>query len=221
MRTSPQTARRSEAAGQQEAYVQVLVSARHTEVARRDHDIIVEKMKRVGSKYLPMDRAEIHFSEERNPRIADKEVCEITMEGHGHHVRCKAGGPDHLTAVDRAIDKLENNLRKLKSKVVTHRTHKDNSRAKLRSNATTELPPDLVEEVLGGTNGESPLEDTFPFEIVKTKRVERLELLPRDAAMRMELVDHDFYFFINAETQEAAVVYRRDDGDVGLIDQGV
>ena len=48
---------------------------------------------------------------------------------------------------------------------------------------------------------------------------EKLALTAHDAASRMELVDHDFYFFTNIETGNAAVVYRRRDGGVGLIDE--
>ena len=121
------------AEGEQEVNVQINVSARHTEVAKRDRDLIIEKLSRLGGKFLEMDRAEVHFFQERNPRIHDKECCEITLEGHGHHIRCKAGGPDHLTAVDRAIEKLENKLHKLKTKLSTHRTHRDVTRAKRAS----------------------------------------------------------------------------------------
>lgn len=224
------------AEGEQEVNVQINVSARHTEVAKRDRDLIIEKLSRLGGKFLEMDRAEVHFFQERNPRIHDKECCEITLEGHGHHIRCKAGGPDHLTAVDRAIEKLENKLHKLKTKLSTHRTHRDVTRAKQWANATTDLPDDLVREVMS-TNGTSPqgtavdveVSDELAAEaqvlvdsyrIVKTKKVENLVLTPLDAAMRMDLVGHDFYFFTNVETDAPAIVYRREDGDIGLIDEG-
>lgn len=199
--------------------MQVKVSARHTEVRKSDRALIVEKVERVGSKFLEMDRAEVHYSEQRNPKLADqKEVCEITFEGHGHHVRAKAAGPDHLTAVDLAIDKVENNLRKLKKKLSSHRDHRTTSRADLRATATTELPVDLVESVVG-----APAEVGDDVEdghrIVKTKKVERLVLSPIDASQRMDMLDHGFYFFTNVETNRAAVVYRRADGYVGLIDE--
>src|SRR5687767_11422032 len=64
-----------------------------------------------------MDRAEVHFSEEKNPRIQDKESCEVTLEGHGHHVRCKVSAPDGFVAIDRAVEKLEHQLHKLKTKL--------------------------------------------------------------------------------------------------------
>lgn len=216
--------------------MQVNVSARHTEVAKGDRDLIVEKLSRLGGKFLEMDRAEVHFFQERNPRIHDKECCEITLEGHGHHIRCKSNGPDHLTAVDRAIEKLENKLHKLKTKLSTYRTHRDVTRAKQWATASTDLPEDLVREVVSA-NGVAPTVEAVDvleyveasseatelvdsYRIVKTKKVENMLLTPIDAAMRMDLVGHSFYFFTNVETGGPAVVYRRDDGDIGLIDEG-
>ena len=224
------TRRRDE--GEQEVNVQINVSARHTEVAKGDRDLIVEKLSRLGGKFLEMDRAEVHFIKERNPRIHDKECCEITLEGHGHHIRCRSNGPDHLTAVDRAIEKLENKLHKLKTKLSTYRTHRDVTRAKQWATASTDLSDDLVREVvsLNGGHAAVAVEDdelsaeaqvlVDSYRIVKTKTVENLALTPIDAAMRMDLVCHPFYFFTNIETGGPAVVYRRDDGDIGLIDEG-
>ncbi len=63
-----------------------------------------------------MELARVHFAEEKNPRIADKELCEVVMEGHGHQVRCKVSAPDRFTALDQAVEKLEHQLTKLKSK---------------------------------------------------------------------------------------------------------
>ncbi len=207
--------------------MQIRVSARHTTVSERDRRLIQEKIERL-SKFLPgMERAEVHFSEERNPRIADKEFCEVTLEGHGHHVRCKTYAPDHVTAGDLAVEKLENKLHKLKTKLARKPRHKTNG-AKWKG--ATELPDDLLETT---SDGEAAIElvelealtveetatDSSGIKIVKTKTVEKLTLNAYDAAERMELVSHDFYFFTNAETGRAAVVYRRDDGDIGLIDE--
>ncbi|MFN8050806.1 MAG: ribosome-associated translation inhibitor RaiA [Acidimicrobiales bacterium] len=221
--------------------MQINVSARHTEITKGDRDLIIEKIARLGGKFLEMDRAEVHFFEERNPRIHDKEVCEITLEGHGHHIRCKSNGPDHITAVDRAIEKLENKLHKLKTKLSTYRTHRDVTRAKMWATASTEIADDLVADLAAAngvsTNGAvatagysdgltdadlgiaSPEAEVLvdSYRIVKTKTVENLPLTPIDAAMRMDLVGHAFYFFTNVETGGPAVVYRREDGDIGLI----
>jgi putative sigma-54 modulation protein len=191
-------------------------------VSERDRRLIEEKIDRLA-KFLPgMDRAEVHFSEERNPRIPEKECCEVTLEGHGHHVRCKTTAPDHLTAVDLAVDKLENKLYRLKTKLGRKPRHKTNG-AKWKP--ADELPEDILERADGSVASEAELVeaavamDGAGIHIVKTKTVEKLTLNPYDAAERMELVSHDFYFFTNSDTGRAAVVYRRDDGDIGLIDE--
>jgi putative sigma-54 modulation protein len=166
-----------------------------------------------------MEQAEVHFSAQRNPRIADKEVCEVTLTGHGHHVRCTANGPDHLTAVDRAVAKLENKLHRLKTKLARKPNHRENSKAKQWATATTDLPPaDAL--IATGADGQPGADGASgEFKIVRTKKVEKLVLTAHEAAERMDLVSHDFYFFTNVETGRAAVVYLRDDGDVGLIDE--
>ena len=55
--------------------------------------------------------------------------------------------------------------------------------------------------------------------IVKTKAFQTKPMTPEEAILQMDLLGHDFFFFTSAETERAAVVYRREDGDVGLIDQ--
>src|ERR1700716_1909764 len=75
-----------------------------------------------------MDRAEVHFSEEHTRKAADKEVCEVTLVGHGHHVRCKVSAPDGFAAVDKAVEKLEHQLHKLKTKLL-RRSHQHTRRA--------------------------------------------------------------------------------------------
>jgi len=55
---------------------------------------------------------------------------------------------------------------------------------------------------------------------VKNKSFAIKPMTPEEAALQMDLLGHDFYFFTNSETEQAAVVYRRHDGDVGLIDAG-
>ena len=194
--------------------MQIRVSARHTTVSDRDRSLIEEKIERLG-KYLPgMDRAEIHFSEQRNPRIAEKEVCEVTLEGHGHHVRCSANGVDHLTAIDLAVEKLENKLHKLKTKLIVKPRHRDTAKLK-RAGIPEGVPEDLELSL-----NVSVATDIAPdLKIVKMKTVEKRVLSPEDAVLRMELMEHGFYFFTNLETGLPAVVYRRADGDVGLIDE--
>jgi putative sigma-54 modulation protein len=81
-----------------------------------------EKVGRLGRLCPGLDRAEIHFSEEHNPRIADRECCEVTIFGHGRTIRAHAAAPEPLVAVDLVVEKLEHQLEKTKGRLVA-RTH--------------------------------------------------------------------------------------------------
>lgn len=190
--------------------MEITVSARHTEVSEALRRSAEEKIGRL-SRYLEgMDRAEVHFLEERNPRIADKEICEVVLEGHGHHVRCKVAAPDGFTAIDKAVNKLEHQLRKLKTKL--QRRHHGPRPA----TAAGDLAP--TARVAVAIAPDDTEVDDGP-RIVKVKRHALKPMTLDEAVLQLDLVGHDFYFFTNAETGRSAVLYRRADGDLGLIDE--
>ena len=185
--------------------MQVNISARRTVVSDRLQDLTRSKLNRLD-KYVPgLERADVHFSEERNPRITDKEICEVTVEGHGHHVRTKVTAPDPYTAIDRATEKLEHQFHKLKTKL--HR---------YESNGVASIRLDDPLPITGMTPPQ--LEDDNVSKIVKKKQFAIDPMDPDEAVLQMELLGHDFFLFTNSETGRSAVVYVRDDGDVGLID---
>lgn len=181
----------------------IAVRGRNVEVSEVLRGTATEKIARVGRFLDGMERAEIQFSEERNPRISEREVCEVTMHGHGHVVRARATGADQLMAVDRVVDKLEHRIEKLKGR--------------LQARSHPRRPPGPPVESVILADGER---DESGLQIVKTKKFDIKPMTPEEAVLQMDLVGHDFYFFVNADTSEAAVVYRRGDGNFGLIDAG-
>ena len=190
--------------------MQVTVSRRNTEVPDSLRVMAEEKIGRLGRFVDGLDHAEVHFWEHKNPRIADKEVCEVTIEGHGHHVRCKVQAPDGYQAVDKAYEKLEHQLHKLKTKLNRRKHGEPKGHKKvdaLGAVAVAEEPVEVPET-----------EETGP-EIVKSKRFAIHPMSADEAVERMELLGHGFFFFTNEETSRSAVVYRRDDGNIGLIDE--
>lgn len=192
--------------------MQVIVSRRHTEVPEALRLMAEEKIGRLGRFVDGLETAEVHFWEHKNPRIADKEVCEVTIEGHGHHVRCKVQAADGFQAVDKAYEKLEHQLHKLKTKLNRRNHGRPKGHKKVDAlgavAVVTDEQPAEVDET----------EETLP-QIVKSKRFAIHPMTADEAAERMELVGHGFFFFTNIETSRAAVVYKRDDGNVGLIDE--
>jgi putative sigma-54 modulation protein len=194
--------------------VEVTVSARHTEVPDRLRVVAEEKIGRLGRYVEGMDRAEVHFTTHRNPRIAEPELCEVTLEGHGHHVRAKVAATDGYVAVDKAVAKLEHQLQKLKTKL--QRQRKAGSKPGKAAAPEGLVPDDLVGAAAPAP--EAPPAERLPT-IVKVKRFAPVGMTADEAAQRMDLLGHGFFFFTNLDTGRAAVVYRREDGDIGLIDE--
>lgn len=94
----------------------ITISSRHADLSDALVATTRQKISRLNRFGQDMERAEVHFSEERNPRITDREVCEVWLDGHGQHLRCKVTAPDGFVAVDRAVVKLEHQLHKLKTR---------------------------------------------------------------------------------------------------------
>jgi putative sigma-54 modulation protein len=187
--------------------VDVTISCRHVELPEAVRTLAREKVSKLSRFLDGWDHADINFSEEKNPRISAKEVCEVTLRGHGHVIRAKAAAADPVAAVDRVVDKLEHQVDKLKTRL-RRRSH-GRKPALVDGEAVATLAGDRASD----TDDASPL-------IVKTKRFDIKPMTPDEAALQIDLVGHDFYFFTNAETGVAAVLYRRDDGNLGLIDAG-
>ena len=192
--------------------MEITVSARHTEVSSVLRAAVEEKIGRLSRFLEGMDRADVHFTEERNPRIADREICEVTLEGHGHHVRCKVAAPDGFAAIDAAVNKLEHQLHRLKTKL----KGRQQGGRRNGAGAGTLVVDDLAAALV--TDADDDLAEGP--RIVKTKRHSLKPMTPAEAVLQLELVEHDFWFFTNAETGRASVLYRRTDGDLGLIDDG-
>jgi putative sigma-54 modulation protein len=189
--------------------VRIVIRHRKVELPDDVRAAVEHKVQRATRHLDGMDSAEVRFTEARNPRIAEKEVCEVTMHGHGHILRAKGSAPEVLQAVDRAVEKLEHRIDKLKGRVQA-RSH---ARSTLRPLPSLDLSPDRA-----STHGAVDDADDDQARIVKTKQFAIKPMTPEEAALQMDLLGHDFFLFTNAETTMAAVVYRRDDGFTGLIE---
>ncbi len=178
----------------------VTISSRGVRVSPHLEEMVMEKIGRLERYLNGLERAEVHLSEERNPRIHDKDVCEIHVEGHGHHLHCKASGPDEITAVERSLHKVERGLRKLKTKEVNRHHHTGG-----RHDKHQEVGPNVIP-------------DANDVEFVREKQIVSDPLSPGQAVQQMEILGHDFFLFTHVDTGQASVVYRRKAGDYGLLE---
>lgn len=186
--------------------MEVLMRSRNIDVPATVREAAEEKVQRLARHLGGWEEAEIAFIEERNPRIAEADICEITFRGHGHILRAKAAASDPLASVDKAVSKLVPQMEKLKARML----RRDHDSLRYRP-AEVSVGDDGLAGSASGEAGDEP-------RIVRSKRFQLKPMTPEEAALQMEMLGHTFYFFTNAESEAPAVVYRRDDGHVGLID---
>ena len=127
------------------------------------------------------------------------QIVDVTLNLPHFMVKAEERSPDMYASIDLVRDRLEQQLRKHKTRLID-RHHRGNGKAPIDS----EAPADE-----GGE--ETP-------RIVRSKTFAVKPMHPEDAAHQMELLGHDFFVFVNAETEQINVLYKRKSGDLGLIE---
>ena len=130
-----------------------------------------------------------------------RHIVEVTVPVHGVLMRGEEATMDMYTSIDLVVEKLERQIHKHKTKL--EKRFREGS-FKLDEAATASVHN----------------EDAGDYEIVKTKRFMVKPMDVQEAIMQMNLVNHDFFVFRDASTEEVNVVYRRRDGNYGLIESG-
>jgi len=193
--------------------VDIVVTGRHLTVSDRFRAHIEEKLEKITQLEPRTRRVEVLVSHEPNRRQA--EVCdkvEITCYAKGPVVRAEACVEDKYAALDLAIDKLMERLRRQKDRRQVHRgrrTPESVARATARIVPPAEGGPDTVPDD-GDQFVDSPIE-------VREKVHRSAPMTLSDALSEMELVGHDFYLFHDSETDRASVVYRRHGWSYGVL----
>src|ERR1700756_2740295 len=126
---------------EQEARMQVIVKGRNTHVPPQLKELATHKLQKVERFLEKILSLEIEFSEEHNPRIADKHTVEVILTTKQHVLRAHASGPDPTTAVDGVLDKLEAQVKRLKGKFVRR-----GSRTSRAMRAVARAPRTIEEE---------------------------------------------------------------------------
>ncbi|HEY5319918.1 MAG TPA: ribosome-associated translation inhibitor RaiA [Galbitalea sp.] len=166
-----------------------------------------------------------HHEKSGGPNGDDR--VELTLIGPGPIVRAESAGRDKYVAFDLAIDKLVERIRQAKDRKKVHRgQHRPVSLREASSDGfrvvdITPAPVELLEEVSTGTvpiqNSEAAEEPDYSPVVIRRKLFPASRMTMEDAVDHMELVGHDFFLFLDAETDRPSVVYRRKGWDYGVI----
>ena len=131
-------------------------------------------------------------------------VAEVTLVTNGHVLRSSAAGPTPIAAIDTVLDRLERQAVRAKERPRSVRDrHSDEVASLMEAEAVKTIAPD---------------EPELRPSVVKFKRFDMQPMFEEDAITQMEELGHDFFVFLNAETDAVAILYRRRDRSYGLIE---
>ncbi|HSK17227.1 MAG TPA: ribosome-associated translation inhibitor RaiA [Gaiellaceae bacterium] len=181
--------------------MQVQVKGKNVEVSESLRDYAEEKLAKLSKHLNDAARLELELAVERNPSIAANQIAEGTIWTKGPVLRAREASNDMRASIDLLVEKLERQASRYREKRRRGRT------AAAQAAQVAESMPVVPDE-------ESPM-------IVKTKQFAVKPMSPEEAVLQLELIGHDFFVFQNADTNDVNVVYRRRDGDYGLIEPQV
>ena len=161
-----------------------------------------EKLQKLGKNLNSATQLELELFCEKNPSIADNQVAEATIFTKGPVLRAKGASADMYASIDLVADKLNRQVKKYRSKLVSHNSH-------VRGG----LPPEPA-----GIPFEEEEEELEGPQIVKTKQFFIKPMSAEEAALQLEMIGHDFFVFKNSDSNDTSVIYRRRDGNYGLIE---
>ena len=197
----------------------VVVSSRHCEVSERFRDHVEEKLARLEKHDHRIMRVDVLIEREARPRDPERTVrVELTAKSRGPIVRAEASAEDKMAALDLALDKMAAQMRRAADRRKVHRgQHKPESLGEAMARSTPPQSATVMEEVYAErkvgpvtVDGDGPL-------VVREKSHAAAPMTLEQALYEMELVGHDFYLFVDKESERPSVVYRRRGYDYGVI----
>ena len=177
----------------------IIIKGKNVDVTEpfREH---AEKQLEKLTRFLDgIDEVLVTQSIQRNWHTVD-----VTVQARKMIFRAEERSTDMYASVDMCLDKLERQAKRLRD-----RLHRKHGRGTTRQDAPLWTDDEAQEE---------PVEEYESPRIVRTKRFAMKPMTPEEAMLQLELLSHDFFVFRNAESQDVNVLYRRHDGNYGMIE---
>jgi putative sigma-54 modulation protein len=179
--------------------VRTIVRGKNLEVPDRVRQYAERKFARLERLLDDRTDAIVELSNEAHRSANDAHIVDVTLVIDGKTLRSTASGASYQAALDVVVDKVERQAIDFKEK----------PRVRARPMEEKDILRKIADGIADGSRDRR---------IVKTKRFAIEPMFEEDAVAAMEDLGHDFYVFVNAENERLAVIYRRKDGDFGLIE---
>lgn len=172
--------------------MKIIITGKNLDVSEGLRNAVEEKIGKLEKYFAEDTTAKVTLSVEK-----DRQKIEVTIPVKGNIIRSEQTSSDMYVSIDLVQEIIERQLKKYKKKLIDKKQN-----AVSFSDAFIEKIEDDEEEV----------------KIVRTKQFDIKPMYPEDACVQMELLGHTFFAFVNAETDEINVVYRRRGGTYGILE---
>lgn len=185
--------------------MKLVIQGKNIEITDAIREYVHQKIEKAVNHFQNLTtEVDVHLSVARNPRINPKQTAEVTIYANGAVVRAEESSENLYASIDLVANKIARQLRKFKEK------RQDKVKTSVKTSEI--LPQQPVASTL--ITDRAP---ELPSEVVRMKYFAMPPMTIQEALEQLELVDHDFYMFRNAETGEINVIYERNHGGYGVI----
>ena len=186
--------------------MKLVIHSKNIEVTDAIREYVQQKIEKAVSHFQNLtNEVDVHLSVARNPRISTtRQAAEVTIYANGSVIRAEESSESLYSSIDLVADKIARQLRKYKEKRQDKKTH-------TQLKASVAVEEQVVTDLIGDRTPE------LPSKVVRTKYFAMPAMAIAAALEQLQLVDHDFYMFRNAETGEINVIYERNHGGFGVI----
>jgi len=172
--------------------MELIIKGKNLEITDWLREYVEKKVRRLD-RYLPgIEEARVELAVESTRSAKDRQRAQLTLRRGRVILRAEERSADMFSSVDAVLDKMQRQIDRYKGKHWERKGSRELERIEL---AEEEAQP----------------------RIVRTKRFLMTPMTPEEAIEQMELLGHDFFIFFNAESDEINVLYRRKDGNYGLL----
>lgn len=172
--------------------MRITISGRNIELTDGLKAAVEDKIGKLEKYFTPDTDVFVTLSVEK-----ERQKIEVTIPVPGHIIRSEQVSNDMYVSIDLVEEVIERQLRKYKNKIVDRK----------------QAPGNFQQEYL-----EKDYEEDEEVKIIRTKKFDIKPMYPEDACVQMELLGHNFFVFVNAETDQVNVVYKRKGNTYGLIE---
>jgi putative sigma-54 modulation protein len=191
--------------------MQLVVKGKNMEVSDKLREFVENKISRLERVLPDIAEAEVELSSAKTKSAGSRYEAQVTLKVNGNLIRAEQYAGDSLSAMDAVIEKIDRQIARYKHS-------KFGAYNKGTSESKSANPKERIARAEEEEEDEED-EEGLEGRVVRTKRFSLKPMDVQEAVEQMQLLGHAFYVFSNSETEKVSVVYKRRDGNFGLIEQ--